>query len=146
MLLTVLVTTAPAHAARDIVKGPAIVKDDGSLVVDGKRFALYGIQLAQLGRDCRQSIRPVRCGERAVLALDNQITSFVHCQKIVSKQAVCTIAGERLFDERIDLAFDLLLHGLALARPNAPAHYRRLEEAAKSRKAGVWGRNFIDIR
>lgn len=129
-----------------VVKGPAIVKDDGTLSVGRQRFALYGIDFAPFGRDCRTFETPPRCGDRVTLILESLIEGFVHCHPITRGSAICTIAGRRMLDDRIDVAEKLLLEGLAFARPEAPARYHRWQDVAKTRKAGIWGNNFIDIR
>ncbi|MCB9943077.1 MAG: nuclease-like protein [Geminicoccaceae bacterium] len=129
-----------------MVEGLASVRDDGTLAVAGRRFSLYGIELAPFGRDCRTSLRPVRCGQRAVLVLDDLVHGFVRCTPVDTVSAVCTVSGRRMFDPPVDLAARLLIEGFALTRENAPYQYRQLEKIAMSRKAGIWGENFIDIR
>ena len=133
-------------AVAQTVEGLARVGDDGRISVSGHSFRLYGIELARLGRDCRTTRRPVRCADKSVLVLRDIVDGFVHCHPAGGDEALCTIAGKRMFDERIDIAERLLIEGFAFAGENAPARYRRLERVARSRESGVWGDDFIDIR
>ncbi|MEZ5825504.1 MAG: hypothetical protein R3C97_12435 [Geminicoccaceae bacterium] len=148
LLLGILLAIAPTAQALPgtTVEGLATVTDDGRIAMDGHVFRLHGIELAMLGRDCRTTRRPVRCGERSVLVLRDLVNGFVHCRPTGADAAICTIAGKRMFDDRIDLAERLLIEGFAFAEENAPARYRRLERVAQSRKSGLWGNDFIDIR
>jgi endonuclease YncB( thermonuclease family) len=121
----------------------AIVKNDGSLSISGKRVHLYGIFLPDTGRHCRSSINPPRCGSRASLALDFRIQGFVHCfpqskNADGSLNAICYVDRGR-FDDGEDLAAYLLERGLAVALPGAPFEYQAAERLARSQERGVWG-------
>ena len=121
----------------------ALVHDDGSLSIEGKRVHLYGVYLPDTGRRCRTNISPIRCGSRAALALDFRIQGFVHCFPQTknadgSLNGVCYV-DRGAFDEGEDLAAYLLERGWALALPNAPFEYHALERIARHRHRGVWG-------
>jgi len=57
-----------------------------------------------------------------------------------------TIAGRRLFDERIDLAAEILSRGSAFVADDAPALYRSLERLARHRGVGMWCGDLTDPR
>jgi len=121
----------------------ALVQDDASLLVDGRRVRLHGIYLPDAGRRCRTRIRPVRCSSRAALALDFRIQGFVHCFPQArnadrSLNAICYV-GRNRFHEGEDLAAHLLRLGWALALPGAPYEYHALERIARHNGRGVWG-------
>jgi endonuclease YncB( thermonuclease family) len=128
----------------------AVVQDDASLIIEGKRVHLYGIHIPDTGRDCRRYIRPVQCGSRAALALDFRIQGFVKCQPQTrnadnSLNAICYV-DRGPFDEGEDLAAYLLERGWALALPNAPFEYQAIEKIARHNNRGVWGLTVDSIR
>ncbi len=125
--------------------------DRGNLIVDGREIALAGIDIPTFDRVCRQAVRPIRCGPRAVLILDDKVRGFVHCEVTGRRteqvlEGRCTVADRRLFADRRDLAAELLQEGWAFARDDAPSLYRSLERMARSRELGVWGDRRIDLR
>lgn len=140
LLVLLFILTAgpkpPAHA-RDIVSY-AQVKEDGSLLVSGRKIWLYGIFIPLNDRTCRTYQLPVKCGQRALLALDFKIgSSFVSCAKKEEREdgsiiAVCKVKGE-------DLSAWMLQEGWALALPEAPFEYKALEKIARHHYRGVWG-------
>ena len=136
-------------AAREL-HSYASVQADASLSIEGKRVHLYGVYLPDTGRDCRTNIRPVRCGSRAVLALEFRIQGFVHCYPKSknpdnSLNGICYVDRGR-FDEGQDLAAYLLERGWALALPHAPFEYHALEKIARHQGRGVWGFTVDSIR
>jgi len=121
----------------------ALVQEDASLQIKGKRVHLYGIYLPDTGRHCRSNIRPVWCASRAALALDFRIQGFVHCYPQTknadnSLNAICYV-DRGPFDDGKDLAAYLLEQGWALALPDAPFDYHALERIARHNHRGVWG-------
>lgn len=137
-----LAWTASASASREL-HSYAIVQDDGSLLVAGKRIYLHGVYLPDTGRRCITGVSPIRCGSRAVLALEFRIQGFVHCYPQTrnsdgSLNAVCYV-DRSAFDEGEDLAAYLLRLGLALALPDAAFEYQALERIARQQHRGVWG-------
>lgn len=132
------------QADADIVSY-AIVQDDGSLRVRGRTIRLFGIYIPPTGRTCRTVVRPVRCGPRAVLALDFKISGFVHCEEKSTNadgsiSAVCRVDGGRsLLSPREDLGAWMLIQGWAVALPGAPFEYVTLEKIARAHHRGVWG-------
>ncbi len=134
--------SAPAAAAETIV-GHAIVQDDGTLLIKNRTVALFGIYLAPTDRQCREWIRPVRCADRGVLALDFKVRGFVTClprgrDDEGAIHATCYV-GRTGLDRGEDLGAYLIQQGWALALPNAPFEYQAMERIAESRGRGVWG-------
>lgn len=125
--------------------------DIGNLVLSGREVALAGIDIPTFDRTCLQASTPLRCGPRAVLILDAKVSGFVHCDILGERhdgvlEGRCTVAGRRLFDERIDLAAELLQEGWAFARDDAPSLYRALERMARSREIGIWRDAAVQLR
>ena len=117
--------------------GLASVKNDGSLVVDGRAVRLYGIYSPPTEESCRTFERPPQCAPRAVLALDFKITGFVRCEP-KGRNDDGTLSA-LCWSEGTDLGAYLLERGWALALPDAPFDYVALERIARSRGFGVWG-------
>lgn len=115
----------------------AIVKDDGSLRVQGRTIWLYGIHIPPTYESCLTFMRPARCGPRAILMLELKIDPyFVHCHEMSrnsdgSINALCIVEGE-------DLSAYMLKNGWAKALPNAPSEYFALEKSAREKYLGIW--------
>jgi endonuclease YncB( thermonuclease family) len=140
----------PAAALPKQIKSYAVVQDDASLLVRGRRIHLFGLYFPPLNRVCDAQIRPARCGTRAAEALRRKITGFVDCRPQFaydngSIAAVC-LSGGNLIDPGVDLGAYLIEQGLALAGPDAPFSYRAIERIAERRGLGVWGQFVDDIR
>ena len=116
----------------------AIVREDASMVIQGRVVRLYGVYIPDTGRTCRTFFSPPECGTRAALALEFKTgTHFVTCREVAalsdgSVSAVCWADEE-------DLAAYLIRQGWALAGPDAPFEYVALERIAERRGLGVWG-------
>jgi hypothetical protein len=141
-LILLSLAAAALSAPREIV-GHAIVREDGSLLIQGRVVHLHGIYIPESERQCRGWISPVRCDERGVLALDFKVSGFIHCyprreNADGSLSAVCYV-DRTSFDPGEDLAAYLIRRGWALARPEAPFEYQAMERIAQERGLGVWG-------
>ncbi|AGA89712.1 micrococcal nuclease-like nuclease [Thioflavicoccus mobilis 8321] len=149
LLLVACLSFAASVSARELV-GHAFVRDDGSLLIRERVVHLYGIFIPETSRQCRDWIRPVRCAERAVLALDFIVQGFVRCEPQFERadgslEAICHVERTS-FDPGIDLAAYLIEKGWALARPEAPFEYQAVERIARARGRGVWGEPVDVIR
>ena len=149
--LLVAAACSNSPEAAETIEGAAHVRDDGTLKLRGHIIHLLGIEVPLIERDCRTSIRPARCGYKPVLVLDRLVRGFVRCE--VARQrpdrsldARCTLRGERLFDERRDIAAIMLREGWAFTTEDAPRRYEKLELIARERDRGLWSDDFIDIR
>ena len=136
---------ASAAAAAGTIVGHAIVQDDGTLLIKNRVIALFGIYLAPTDRQCREWIRPVRCADRGVLALDFKVRGFITClprgeDDEGTIHAICYVDRTGL-DPGEDLGAYLIQRGWALALPNAPFEYQAMERIAEAQGRGVWGFN-----
>jgi endonuclease YncB( thermonuclease family) len=121
----------------------AFVNDDGTIRIKKKTIHLYGIHIPNTSNNCRTTQHPPVCGQRAALALEFKINSFVKCE-IISENPNGSLTGwcfvnYSKFDEGDDLSAYLLERGWAAALPDAPIEYHTLEKIARSRGMGVWG-------
>jgi endonuclease YncB( thermonuclease family) len=141
LLIIVLFSGAPVIAQE--LKSYAFVNEDGTLRIKQKTIHLYGIHIPKTNNNCRTTQQPPVCGQRAALALEFKINSFVKCE-IVSENPNGSLTGLCVvnyshFDEGEDLSAYLLERGWAAALPDAPVEYHTLEKIAQSRGMGVWG-------
>jgi endonuclease YncB( thermonuclease family) len=118
-VLAALTSLPVATGASELVSY-ARVQPDATLLVGSRTVRLYGIYIPPTGRTCRSNLRPVKCGSRAVLALDFKIRGFVRCERL-HKHAY------------------LIERGWAVAMPGGPFEYQVLERIARNRGMGVWG-------
>jgi endonuclease YncB( thermonuclease family) len=133
-----------AGAAGLEFSGTAFVNTDGSLRLRGHTVHLAGVLWLDTIEDCRRHERPLVCGPRATLALDQAIQGFVRCTVEArrpdgSYEAHCTTRDGGFRDREIDLAAYLLTRGWVAAAPEAPARYQVMERAARRQGLGLWG-------
>ena len=133
------------HPLSAETRARALVQSDGALRVGGFTVRLHGIYIPPSGRGCTTNLRPVRCGSRAVLALDERVDRFVRCDLVGrnadgTRNGICRIRDRSDFlGPDVDVAAWMLYHGWAVALPNAPFQYVYFQEQARSRNRGVWG-------
>ena len=137
----VLIGVASSPGSAREIQSYAIIRDDGSLRIQGRTLRLFGIFIPDTGRVCRKTGLP-SCGSRAALALDDLIKGrgFVRCELMGGDTASCFVRRDIGLSGEWDLAASLLLQGLAVASPEAPEGYRATERWARHLGAGIWGR------
>jgi endonuclease YncB( thermonuclease family) len=144
LLLVLGIALASQAGAAAVIESYAIVQDDATLRVRGQTIRLYGVYVADLRPFCDSTFRPTRCQTRAAVALASRIQGFVRCVPQVryddrSIGAFCSVRGTGTPSRRIDLGGWLIEQGWAVALPQAPFAYHKLEEIAKANRRGVWG-------
>lgn len=142
-LALALAAAGPMAPAAAEFRSYALVQPDATLKVAGRHLRLWGIHIPANGRDCLTHVRPVRCGSRAAVALEQRIQRFVTCEiqgydPDGLAVAICR-EGMTRFDPGEDLAAYLLRQGWAVAAPGAPFEYHTLERIARTRGFGIWG-------
>ncbi|HSA82835.1 MAG TPA: hypothetical protein VLE23_18605 [Geminicoccaceae bacterium] len=141
----------PAAAANPPIQSYAIVQDDGTLRVQGKTIRLFGLFIPRSERGCITALNPIRCGSRAVRALELKIQGFVEClpqlrHRDGSISAVCYVEEGSILDPPVDLGAWLIEQGFAVAAPGAPFEYGVLEKIARVNRRGLWGFQVDSIR
>ena len=141
----------PAPARTPSIHSYAIVQNDGTLRVQGKTIRLFGLYIPSSARGCVTILRPVRCGSRAVRALELKIQGFVEClpqrrHRDGSISAVCYVKDSSILDPPVDLGAWLIEQGFAVAGPGAPFEYGVLEDIARVNRRGLWGFQVDRIR
>ena len=142
VVVVALLAASPTLAAQ---KRMAFVQPDGTLKVGQRIVRLYGIYIPPGNRICRSNFRPVRCGSRAVMALDLRVDRFVTCNEMTrnrdrSVNAVCWVKDRNdALGPDVDLSAWMIYYGWAVALPGAPFEYYTLERIAQAHHRGIWG-------
>lgn len=144
--LSILLFCTGVYVMAQELHSYAIVEDDGSLLIQGRRVHLFGIHMvdnADSSAQCQNNVRSESCVTRAVFALDSKVQGFLRCytqteNEDKSLNSICYV-GRSSFEAGEDLGAYLIKEGWALALPAAPAEYHALERIARHHKRGVWG-------
>ncbi len=143
LALMLLVALLGAAASSGRSAGADEVIDGDTLVVEGQKMRLFGVEAFELGQTCldRQG-KPWHCGTAAKAAL----------AELVQGEAIaCTVIADEPKDgyiarctgrDDIDLGGYLVRAGLALADPRAGKVYLADQASAKATAAGAWGGTF----
>lgn len=140
--------SAPATAAQvpERLNSFAVVNDDASLMVRGKRVQLHGLYVPHTKESCIDSVAS-DCRTRAGAALRGKLRGFVDCriQYALSRDDLVgqCFQGRSTFDEGTDLGAWLIAEGWALASQDAPFEYQALERLASHQGKGIWGRSVV---
>ena len=140
IFITGLFSSTPVFAEN--LTSFAFINEDGTIRIKKKTIHLYGIHIPKTTINCRSRQQPSVCGQRAALALEFKIKSFVRCE-IMNENPNGSLTGLCFVNysnskEGDDLSAYLLERGWAAALPDAPIEYQTLERIAQSRGMGVW--------
>jgi hypothetical protein len=85
----VCLASSPGHGRE--IESYAIVRDDGSLRIQGRNLRLFGIFIPDTGRVCGKTLPA--CGSRAAIALDALLEGrgFVRCRLMGAGTAICYV-------------------------------------------------------
>jgi endonuclease YncB( thermonuclease family) len=129
----------------DLFSGKAYVIDGDTLVVDGARVRLFGVDAFEMNQSCRvQGNRDYLCGELAKETLETFIGSDpVLCtvQDIDRYGRAVSICRSSSVD---DLGAAMVHAGLALAYRQFSTAYVAIEEGARDARAGAWQGFFME--
>ncbi len=144
IVITITLVAGIANAKSNTITSYAVVQDNATLRMRGETIRLVGVFVPDMGRQCRSTVLPIRCGlSRAAEALDFVIQGFVRC-RIVQAYSDGSVGGfcatgYTSSSNGTDLGGYLVSEGLAVATDGAPPQYRALERIARSNGLGVWG-------
>jgi endonuclease YncB( thermonuclease family) len=136
------IALAPNLFEPETIAGRASVIDGDTIEIHGTRIRLFGIDAPESDQDCLVGGHPTRCGQRAALALADEINNRpVTCDskdrdsygRVV---AICRVAGE-------DLNAWMVAQGWALAYRQYSTDYVTQERQAAASKRGIWQGEFV---
>jgi len=138
-----MLSDRPSVSTGDSVTGTTSVVDGDTIEIHGRRIRLWGIDAPESTQTCKIAGRPWRIGQRAALALSDQIKyRVVTCQHRDTDRygrmvAACTVSGR-------DLAGWLVSEGWALDYPQySDGAYQEQQARAKLRRRGMWQCEFV---
>ena len=152
---TFLLISAPPALSKEEIFGIPRVVDGDTLVVNGTRIRLFGIDAPESKQSCTKAGKNYECGTASKNALQEKIaTSPVRCA--VKKKdmygrsvAICRLdppkgpakLGE---EEGLDLNGWLVREGWAVAYKRYSKSYVPFELAAQEERKGIWSGKFED--
>ena len=129
-------------SASEAVAGTASVIDGDTIEIHGRRIRLWGIDAPESAQTCKVAGKPWRCGQKAALALSDQIKyRVVKCQRRDTDRyarmvAVCTVGGR-------DIGGWLVSEGWAVDYTKySHGAYAMRQALARSRRHGLWQGEF----
>lgn len=141
--LSVLTPSLTHAQSNDIIVGVPVVEDSGTLLMNGQKLSLWGIDTLAPDQQCWEDGMAWCCGEHATLRLKHFIHGrAVECTKVTAGDETtpplvkCT--RQKAFRKK-DLAKHLVRRGLALDKTGT---YKQDEQKAKKRKNGIWSGKF----
>jgi endonuclease YncB( thermonuclease family) len=147
-----LISAPPAFAKEEIFGIPRIVDGD-TLVVDGTRIRLFGIDAPESKQSCSTAGKDYECGTASKNALQGKIgTSPVRCavkrkDMYGRSVAICKLdppKGVRAGEDGLDLNAWLVKEGWAVAYKRYSKAYVPLETQAQEERKGIWSGKFED--
>ena len=131
-----------ARWAGESISGTASVVDGDTIIVQGRRVELFGIDAPEIKQTCRKGGMAWPCGEDAADYLRNLFADdWVACDQRDRDRLGRIVSVCRIQDR--DINADLVRQGWALAHRDPSTDYVAVEEAAKDAGAGIWSGRFI---
>ena len=120
------------------VSGVATVMDGNTLLINGQRVRLAGIEAAESGQACVSGFgRPYECGRAATLFLEQHTRNQpVRC-RVLGRSSTGRLVG-RCVAGGLDLAAGLVRGGWAFAFRSLGDNYLEQESLAQATQLGVW--------
>lgn len=134
--LTALILWLDDRNSTTITGHPRVVDGD-SLLMNGRRLRLMGIDAPELGQDCQLNGQSWRCGIAAKSALQNLVQGVeIECQthgldRYQRRLAVCKANGTEINARLVELGWAIDFGG-----------YASEEGAARRNNAGLWRGEF----
>ena len=137
-----IVAMLMAPPAFSQIVGTARVTDGDTIIIQGHRIRLHGIDAPESQQTCRSGTTIWHCGRSSTNALNERLSGYpVSCHARTEDRygriiAVCTVSGE-------DINAWLVSQGWALAYRTYSLDYTAHEDLARSQRRGIWSSEFI---
>ena len=130
-----------APAAAETITGNARVIDADTIVIDGERIRLWGLDALELRQTCQGPAMPLPCGS---IARDHLI-ELIH-----SRPVRCEIRGRGYYGRHLGVCYEgaadlngaLVEAGWAVIDPRYPSMYQAQQDGARAARRGVWATEF----
>ena len=129
----------------DRVVGRASVTDGDTIMIQGRKVRLHGIDTPEGGQTCESSKRTTyQCGTAATRILDRKIgNSTVSCIHEDTDRYGRTVGTCTLLPSGENLQAFMVASGFALAYRKYSTAYVRQEESARRARRGMWQGRFV---
>ena len=130
-----------AANAEPPVWGVARAQDGDSLLVDGKRVRLFGIDAPELGQTCTRAGQEWDCGKAAA----EELAKLVSGRRVMCEPSGVDQYGRllgRCTVGTIDVNRTMVESGYALAYRHYSSDYVTAEASARARGSGLWAGRF----
>jgi endonuclease YncB( thermonuclease family) len=129
--------------ASGIVSGVARVVDGDTLIVNGERIRLYGIDAPEKDQTCMVGVQIYPCGIVASAMLLHRISdSLVHCL-ISDTDRYKRLIGECTTNTGLNLNQWMVREGWAIAYVEYAKDFVPDQEFAATRRRGIWAGQFV---
>ncbi|MDG2244279.1 MAG: thermonuclease family protein [Rhodospirillaceae bacterium] len=145
-LAALILMALPALAASDVesISGAPRIVDGDTLVIDGTRIRLHGIDAPEVKQICQRDGIDWLCGQDASKALRNYVGSAdLRCKKLDTDRYGRMVARCYRSDE-LDIGEWMVSNGWALAYRRYSKDYVDEEADAKTAERGLWVGEFVE--
>lgn len=128
--------------ATETVSGPARAIDGDTLIVDGKRIRLAGIDAPERRQHCSGTYY---CGIAAWQTLSDAVADKTITCKIIDRDRYDRRVGRcAVADGPQDLSEFMAYSGWAISYPqyDSAGHYAKFQEVARKERRGLWAGDF----
>ena len=141
IVLAVALSAANVRAETHEIHGKAQVLSGDTLVVHSQRIRLFGIDAPELGQTCRWPNKTIDCGRISTTGLLDLIAPVaVTCGRKSMRPDGTWIGTCKA--EGFDVGANMVHTGWAVASPDDPAGYGKIEAKAKAGRRGLWRGTF----
>ena len=129
-----------------LLLAPALADDVDTLVVDGKRYRLDGIDAPESDQSCLDRAgKPYACGQAAGAAMRKFIAArTLYCTDVGSDRKDTDRRVGQCFVDGVDLNHWLVENGWAVSfEPYAKGRFKTDEDAARTARSGLWDGCFV---
>ena len=143
MAAALMLTGLAVPAGAGEITGTPLVISGDTLVLDGTRLRLYGVDAPEAGQKCRLANgRPYDCGLVSTTALMD-LTAGVSITCRTRRGATGGDIFATCFAGGYDLSHGMAHTGWALAWPETGTIYVRVQQRAAAARRGLWRGEFV---
>jgi endonuclease YncB( thermonuclease family) len=124
------------------ISGSVRVIDGDTLVIEGERIRLFGIDAPELGQTCEWPNKTIQCGQIAKTAMMDLVAGAkVICLEKDTDRYGRTVAV--CFVDGFDIGRNMVHTGWAVTYRKYSTDYVNAESTAKKAKRGMWKGEFV---